>query len=251
MVSGPSPIGSIPILNYTPDPGEPAARLSAPQTQTSSLVTSQELRNETRLRRQAVNNGEDIIYSNKSFDLTLGKMSPVYNAGLTTVVTRPDGNGFLPDIQAVISPVQQEEDKQPQALQDTENADNPEEDNPLGTPGMDALQKELLPSEEELDEEKQELANEDERLQRNLTQAAVEKDQALKTGDLFQFQSARREESLLERAQQQIDKQERQVEITKQEARLRDFQETSTHILSQNMEAAAGLLDVMFGLGTK
>jgi predicted ATP-dependent endonuclease of OLD family len=248
MVSGPSPIGSIPILNYTPDPGEPAARLSAPQTQTASLVTSQELRNETRLRRQAVNNGEDIIYSNKSYDLTLGKMSPVYNAGLTTVVSRPDGNGFLPDIQAVITPVQQEEDKPAQALQETEN---PDEDNPLPTHSMDAVQKELMPSEEELEEEKQELNNEDERLQRNLTQAAVEKDQALKTGNLFQFQSARREESLLERAQQQIDKQERQVEITKQEARLRDFQETSTHILSQNMDAAAGLLDVMFGLGTK
>ena len=89
MVSGPTSLSSSPMMHYRPDPGEPAVRLSATPNQTAFLVVAQEERNEARLRTRALQNGDDILYTQKSFSLGVSGSGVVYNAGLTTVVSRP------------------------------------------------------------------------------------------------------------------------------------------------------------------
>ncbi|HQO34659.1 MAG TPA: hypothetical protein PLG59_08365 [bacterium] len=77
-----------PTIRFTPDPGEPAVDVTATPQQTALLVTAQEQRNETRLRTQALLRGEDVLYSHRTFTLGNRNGYPVYNAGLTTVVSR-------------------------------------------------------------------------------------------------------------------------------------------------------------------
>lgn len=247
MVSGPTSIGSLPVVNYKPDPGEPAVRLSAKQPQTAILVHSQEQRNETRLRNRALAEGEDILYSNKTFNLNVGQVSPVFSSGLTTVVTRPDANGFLPDFAPAITPSQQKAQEEEQTPAEELQAQEEEAENPL-TPGMDSLAAAQEPSEEDLQEEDQQLENEDSRLERNLTQAVLEQNRALVNGNPVQFEAARREENQSVREMDEVEKDQRENEIDKLQAQLREFQQDTEDVLNQNAQAAMGILDVMFGL---
>ena len=56
-----------PVLHYRLDPGEPGIRTSAPASQSALLVHAQEQRNETRLVRNAINRGEVVVDSSKTF----------------------------------------------------------------------------------------------------------------------------------------------------------------------------------------
>ena len=246
MVSGPSSIGGmgdIPQIHYRPDPGEPAARLSAPPTQTALLVTAQEQRNETRLRSRAVVLGEDIIYSRITFDVGVGNSSPVYNAGLTTLVTRTGSDGVLPGQTSPISSPAEEEQ-----VPSTHEEEDEEENQAASELSETSSEQDRL-SEQELDEEENELESEDTRLNRNLAIAFLKQEQALEDGDPVEFQQAQREASTLERELEELEKEEREIELERFARQLEEFQESTGEVLEDSLSTAIGLLDVMFGLG--
>lgn len=242
MVSGPSAIGPPPVIRFRPDPGEPAARVAAPETQTAALVTAQEQRNETRLRNQALARGEDILFSNRTFNLALGNISPVYSGGLTTVVTRPDANGFAPD-NAIAVPGQGERTTEAEESQ----GGSPVEDEARAVPENpeDATE----PTEEELEREDQTLSNEESRIERNLTRAQLEQDRALEQADGVQFAQAQREETQLEREQEEVAQEQRDIELERLQRQLNNILETADDAIQGSLNAASGVLDVLFGLG--
>ncbi len=238
MVSGPSAISGNSLIQFRPDPGEPAARLKAPETQTALLVTAQEQRNETRLRAQAVARGDDIVFSNRSFTLGVGNLSPIFNGGLTTVTTRSDPNGFRPDIQPTAS----------------SNETEPTEDEPVEQEARavpEDPEEATQPSEEELQREELTLDNEESRLERNLTRAQVEQEEAIQSADPVQFQQAEREQAQLERDQQELDREKSQNELEQLEQRLENFLDDAGDAIQGSADAAAGVLDVLFGLSNQ
>ncbi len=241
MVFGPAGVMTQPMMRFRPDPGEPAVRLTARPHESAGLVTAQEQRNETRLRLQALARGEDIIYSNRTFTLGVSGVSPVYNAGLTTVVSRVDENGFAPDN---LQNQAEEEDEQQvgQAEEETNNifeAIAPEETDPT------------QPSEEELQREELDLQNEDSRIERNLTRARLEKDQAAADRDPFDLEQTKREENRLARELEEIDREQRKVKLEKQAQQMEETQQTAANAINDNLAAASGLLNVMFGFGSE
>jgi hypothetical protein len=210
-------------------------RLSAPQHQTALLVTYQEQRNETRLRQNAVRSGEDILYSVKTYDLRVGQASPVYEAGLTTVVTRPDTNGFLPDRAAVA-----------RREGETENPDTKD-----ASPGGESSQAEEAsqanqPTEQDLLEEEQILQNEDARLARNLAQAQLEKEQALAQGNVLQYQIVSRQESQLEQQKTEVEEQEQRNEQQKTEIQ-HSSKPRPSGLVPSSPSATLGWAEVLFG----
>ncbi len=239
MVAGPSAIGSTPQVHFRPDPGEPAARLSAPEHQTAGLVTTQEQRNETRLRLRALISGDDVLYTRRTFTQTYGENSPVFNAGLTTVVSRTDGNGFVPDNTLVPS------ESGENGVNQTEEEGEEKETN--GLQAEEESQNALQPSEEELEEKERELENEDARLDRNLTRAQLEQNQALESNNPAQFRQAKQEEDEIEREQEEVEREKNEVELQKMAAQLKELLNSTNQALEDNAQAAFGLLDVMFG----
>lgn len=243
MVSGPT---SVPIqppasntIRYRPDPGEPAVKLSAQETDSAILVHAQEQRNETRLRSQAIARGEDILFSRRTFTLGLGQQSPIFNGGLTEVITRTDSNGFIPDQPLVDTegpqrPLQPAEEESNRTEQEAEQEE--------------ALQSSAEPTLEELEEDEQNLELEESRLERNLDRARLEQEEALQQADEPQLREARREERQIEREQREIEQEQRQVEIEKFEEQLEDFLDASIGAVEESAAAAIGMLDVMFGL---
>ncbi|RJP34170.1 MAG: hypothetical protein C4527_02670 [Candidatus Omnitrophota bacterium] len=237
MVSGPTSVNSSPVIRFRPDPGEPAVRLAAPPEQTALLVASQEQRNETRLRSRAIARGEDVIFSKRTFTLGIDSSSPVYNGGLTTVVSRPDANGFLPD--QVLQPIIKEQGVAPG---ETEKEDD---ESPLDTESL--LAQADQPTEEEIEQEKQELENEDSRLNQNLTRAILEQNRALENDDAVQFEQARRKQSQVAREMEENERDLREVELEELKTKMEEFQQSADDALQDNIGIAAGILDVMFG----
>ncbi len=248
MVSGPSAVGSTPIINFRPDPGEPAVRLSAREPQTAGLVAGQELRNETRLRLRAIARGDDVLFTNRTFTLGLGQTSPVFQAGLTSVVTRSDPNGAAPNQRFAPTPAGgNQEAQQSEEGRQTGEAEETEEDNPLEPKSLlegEATEK----TEEELEQEERDLESEDSRLERNLAQARLQQERALELGNLNQLQRAQREEEELEREQDELDKELQQVELDRLEKQLEETLGATNQAITDNLEAAIGPLDVLFGL---
>lgn len=244
MLSGPSQIGSTPVIRYRPDPGEPAARLSAPQQHTAGLVTLQEQRNETRLISRAIARGDDVILSKRTFTLGLGDQSPVFEAGLTTVVTRSDPNGFLPDKMAPISFAAPAKAYEEQGEEENDGIQN----SPFSP--VNPLQEDE-PNVEEIQQKKQNLQNEDSRLQRNLDQARLKQEEALKKDDPSRLEQALREEDELEREAEEIEDERKEVELQEFEKQLASMQESTHDAILGNLSAAVGLLDVMFGISTE
>lgn len=238
MVSGPGPIGRVPTINYRPDPGEPAARLSAPQTQTAGLVTLQEQRNETRLLSRALSAGEDVLYSKRTFTLGVGEQSPVFNAGLTTLISRKDPNGFLPDRQVELNPQNR-----------IQTIPEPEEEEDTRTSALADPEEAVEPTDEELEQDQRELENEDSRLDRNLTQARLTQENALERRDAVQLQQAARQENKIERRAEDNEKEQRRIELEQFEKQMEDTQDTAAGAVQSNLSSALGFLDVMFGLG--
>lgn len=262
MVSGPGGINSASFLpqqqiKFRPDPGEPAVRLSAPPSQTAGLVSSQEQRNETRLLLRALSKGDDVLYSKRTFTLGLTGSSPVYNAGLTTLVSREDPNGAAPD--QVIGPVtsqdelrasQEEESKQEEAQQEEEEETNPlnaaEENEEETSPVLGAAEED----EEELESEETEIENEDQRVDRNLTIAQLEQQQALRSGDPVQVEQTEREIKQLEREAEEVEKEKKENEQKQTEIRLKELQGTANQAIEDTLNAALGIIGVLFGLGS-
>ncbi|MBZ0258837.1 CCDC90 family protein [bacterium] len=238
MVSGPSALSGNSLIRYRPDPGEPAARLTAPETQTALLVTSQEQRNETRLRAQAIARGDDVVFSNRTFTLGVGNYSPIYNGGLTTVSTRSDANGFAPDSVPVATATDEP----------SQTEDEPVEEEARAVP--EDPQEAAEPTEEELQQEQQNLDNEESRLERNLTRAQLEQDQALQSADGVQYQQAERDQAQIEREQDDLDREKRQNELDQIDQRLQDSLDTATSALLGSANAASGVLDILFGLNS-
>lgn len=240
MVSGPSPISAFtpaPTVRFRPDPGEPAATLSAREQQTALLVSNQEQRNETRLRAQAVARGEDVLFSNRTFTIGVGDQSPVFNGGLTTVQTRTDSNGFVPD--TILAPEDEEEESQLRVGEE-------DEEEPAAA-FQDALANSTEPSEEELESEEQALDNEEARLERNLTRATLEQEEALQENDPVQFEQARREEQQLEREQEEIEDEQREVELERLEEQLEELVTATGGAIEDSANAALGIVGVLFG----
>ena len=234
MVSGPTSIGnSVPIINYKPDPGEPAVRLSAPENRSAYLVINQELRNQNRLRAEALEKGEDIIYSNVSFHVTTGKNGPVFNSGLTTVVSKSKAQK---ESATYTKPVQSGNG------QSSESTNNTNQTNAL-TPNSLSQSK---PAEKQLQQQKQKIDNEDARLERNLTEARLTKEQALTTGNPLQFQNAKQKENQIEQDKEDITKEKRKND--QEQAQIRMMVSNQQTDISP-ASPAQGLLDVMFGLG--
>ncbi len=241
MVQGPSAIGSHPSIQFRPDPGEPAVRLSAKPQDTAALVTAQEQRNETRLRNRALAHGEDILYSNRTFTTSLGNSSPVYNGGLTTVVTRKDSNGFLPDTQVELNPSSR-------SVQAQENEENNEKTPSAEINEPQKNQESKTSSEEELEQTEQKLENEDARLERNLTRARMEQMQAQQNENPAQMEQAQRKAKEIEQEKEEIQKEKREVEQEKMQAKLEEFLQQTSSFLEDNSKIASGMLDAMFGL---
>lgn len=251
MVDGPGGISSLAFqpqqqIKFRPDPGEPAVRLSAPPSQTAGLVSAQEQRNEVRLRTQALLKGDDILFTKRTFTLGLGPNSPVFNAGLTTVVSREDANGFAPDTQ--IGPVSSQEELR--ASQESESEEE-EEDRAIGEEeeGLSSLLQADEEDEEELESEETELQNEDQRLSRNLSLAQLEQQQALQTGNPVQIDETEREIKELERELEETEKEQKENEQKQLEIRLEEFQGETTDAIEGSLEAAFGLIGVLFGIG--
>ncbi|MEW6235954.1 MAG: hypothetical protein AB1656_11245 [Candidatus Omnitrophota bacterium] len=240
MVNGPTAIGSSPQIHYRPDPGEPAVRLSAPPQQTAGLVTAQEQRNETRLRSRAIISGQDILYSKRTFTLSYGDGSPVYNAGLTTVVTRSDANGFLPD-----NPLQSADAQGNggNGQEDGENVDAANGVQPASNP-----QQALQPTEDELNQTKQDLENDDARLARNLARAQLEQGQAMQSGNPIQFEQAQRKQQEIARQLEENEKDKREVELDKMAVKMQDALDSAGADVEENGNTVAGMLDALFGL---
>lgn len=240
MVSGLSPLSSVPVMNYKPDPGEPAVRLSAPQNQSALLVTAQEQRNETRLRHQAMMHGEDILYSKKTFDIGVGQSSPVYNAGLTTVVTKLDKNGFLPDS----NPVQTAQTAQTAKQQESnKNERNQEFQNPF-----QSLQQINQPTKEQLEQQEQDIQSEDKRLSRTMFRTQLEKEQAFSQGNLIQYQTAKRKEDQLNQKMEDLDKLEQKNERNKMETKQHEIRTAPSETSPPQQQPALGPVDILFGL---
>jgi hypothetical protein len=245
MVIGPVGMQSMPVMHFKPDPGEPAVRLAATEAQSAGLVSTQEQRNETRLRMRAMAQGEDVLFTNRTFTLGVGDVSPTINGGLTTVVTRTDSNGFLPN--SVYQP-------QAPSNDEMQAADESEETqvgfDPLADSSTD-LQNAAQPSEDELEEQEQDLESEDQRLERNITMARMEMDRAIQSGNPTQIEETRREEAKLEREMDDNEKEKRSVELERLQQKMDDFQQDADQVLEQNLAAATGILDLFSGANTQ
>jgi len=241
MVSGPTSISSMPVMHFRPDPGEPAARLAAKEPQSAGLVTLQEQRNVTRLRMRAMSQGEDVIYSNRSFTLGVGALSPTFNGGLTTVVSKPDRNGFLPDTAFLPSTSREEE------TGEAEESKPEEEENQAASTSPENLQSATQPTEEELDQKQQDIDAENRQLERNILRAQMEKERAYQTDNEVQLQQTDRKEAEMEREMEENDEEKREIEQERFQQKLEEFQQNAGQILSENLASASSMLDVMFG----
>ncbi len=231
----------MPVMHFKPDPGEPAIRLAATEAQSAGLVSTQEQRNETRLRMRAMAQGEDVLFTKRTFTLGVGDVSPTINGGLTTVVTRTDSNGFLPN--SVYQPQTPSKDY----LEAAEESEEPEaEDDALSASSTD-LQNATQPTEDELQEQEQDLESEDQRLERNITLARMEMDRAIQSGNPAQIEENRREEAKLEREMDDNEKEKRSVELERLQQKMDDFQQDADQVLQQNLAAATGVLSALFG----
>lgn len=76
-----------PLMVYRLDLGEPGVRIRAPATQSAYLVTSQEIRNQTRLRNAAVGRGETIVSSDTVYRGGIDGGTMTLRGGLTTVAS--------------------------------------------------------------------------------------------------------------------------------------------------------------------
>jgi len=246
MVIGPVGMQNMPVMYFKPDLGEPAARLAATEAQSAGLVSTQEQRNETRLRMRAMAQGEDVLFTNRTFTLGVGDVSPTINGGLTTVVTRTDSNGFLPN--SVYQP-------QAPSKDEMQAADESEETqvgfDPLADSSTTQLQNAAQQTDEELEEQEQDLESEDQRLERNITMARMEMERAIQSGNPAQIEETRREEAKLEREIENNEKEKREVELERLQQNLDDFQQDSDQILEQNLAAATGVLNLLSGANTQ
>lgn len=253
MVSGPGGVSSLQYqpqqqINFRPDPGEPAVRLSAPPQQTAGLVSSQEQRNETRLLLRALTEGDDVLYSKRTFTLGVGNNSPVFNAGLTTLVSRDDPNGFAPD--QTISAVASQSELRDSLEAEAESGEEEDETTPLSTeedtsPLLGAVEED----EDELESEETEIENEDQRVERNLSIAQIEQQQAVRNGDPVQAEQAERDLKRLEREAEEVDKEKKENEQKQLELRLQELQGTASDAIEDTLESALGIVGVLFGLG--
>lgn len=257
MVSGPGGVSGFDSLafqpqqqiKFRPDPGEPAVRLSAPPSQTAGLVSAQEQRNETRLRTQALLQGNDVIFSKRTFTLGLGPNSPVFNAGLTTIQFREDENGFAPD--TLVSPVDNDDENQENTLAFPESEEDEEEETGLladTEEDVSPLEDLAVEDEEELESEETELDNEDQRLNRNLNLAQLEQDLALRSGDPTQVEETEREINRIEREIEETEQEKKENEQKQLEIRLEELQSTTNQAIEETLEAALGVIGVLFGI---
>ncbi len=241
MSSGLTSISNTPVMHYRPDPGEPAVRLSAKEQQTAGLVTLQEQRNETRLRSRAMVRGEDVIYSNRTFSLGVGSVSPTYNGGLTTVVTRTDGNGFLPNT------VVQQSASDEKSADPTEEAENKENTDAMASDPLTELQSAVQPTPEELDEKKQDIESENKQIERNLLKAQLEMDRAYQNGNPLQAQQADRKQTDLERQKEENEKEKRDIVQKQAQQKGEETGSGIGQIGKENLTNASSLLEILFG----
>ncbi len=76
-----------PTIYFRLDPGEPGVRTSAKASESTLLVTSQELRNINRLKAEAVQDGHDILYTNITYTPDAVGAYHTITSGHTVVVS--------------------------------------------------------------------------------------------------------------------------------------------------------------------
>lgn len=250
-----SPRGGSPDINFRPDPGEPAVRLSAPANQTALLVSAQELRNETRLRSRALANGDEVLFSNRTFTPGVEGGDSAIVAGLTSVTFREGAN--RPDIglqdQVTISdeardalvgnPLETEgagEDAENQTASPIEQArEEAEED---ADPTAPREEKDIAEDEDIVEREREGVQNDREEAER-------EEEDGQREGSPVAVQQARAEQARLDLEERELDRQERRLDVEKLASRLRELNEGIGTALTGNADAAAGPLAALYNGG--
>lgn len=246
-------------VNFRPDPGEPAVRLSAPANQTALLVTAQELRNETRLRSRAIAQGDEILFTNRTFTQGGAGGDAAVVGGLTSLVFREGGNQpqVGPDGQDQISISEQARD----ALQGAQNegADSTgelgaeeETDGQLASP-LEEAREEGRPGQprddSEIQEDQEETDQRQDRVETDIQEAEEREEDALTNGSVLEAQQARAEQAQLQLEEREVERDKNQLELERLENRLQEANQNLTSTLEDNVRAAAGPLAALFGAG--
>ena len=224
-----------PTIRFTPDPGEPAVDVTATPQQTALLVTAQEQRNETRLRTQALLRGEDVLYSHRTFTQGNRNGYPVYNAGLTTVVSRD-----RPD-----NPIIEAEQNRENRVAQEENGEEAEETSPQNEIRAEAQGQ----SPQDLERDKLTLDVQQDRVENKKERTKRQIEQAMSEGNLTEALSAKRKVSELERKEERIDREKLKVEMDRLRKNLEGAQQTSGNAVLGNLGSAANLLGAQYGGG--
>ncbi len=243
------PIGassSSPVINFRPDPGEPAVRLAAPANQSALLVTAQEQRNETRLRSRAVVAGDQIIFSNRTFTPSVVGGDNAITAGLTTMVSRPGANqpetGLEQQPEGPPNPIDQ-------AAEDLQKTEEEGQDSGQGqtSPLEEAQNTPLNPDEDEIDADQQDVERERDTVENDLQEAERQESEAAQDGSALEVRQAQAEQARLELEDRELKREENQLEVEKQRQRQENLNQDLTSAIEGNLAAAMGPLAALFG----
>jgi len=226
-----------PTIRFTPDPGEPAVDVTATPRQTAFLVTAQEQRNETRLRTRALLRGEDVLYSHRTFTQGNRNGYPVYNAGLTTVVSRD-----RPANPIIEAEREQDRDNRVAPERNTEKAEE--------TSPQDKMRATAQgPNTQDIERDKRTLDIQQDRVENKKEQTERQLEQAMSEGDLIETLAAKRKVSELERKEERIDREKRKVELDRLRKNFESAQQTAGNAVSGNLGTVATLLGASYGGG--
>jgi hypothetical protein len=220
-----------PVIRFKPDPGEPAVDVTASPRQTAYLVTAQEQRNETRLRNRAVLQGDEILYSRRTFHQTYQNGAVVYTGGLTTVVTRERRGNPLHE--ATVQ--RQGSGRQDTGVGAVQGEEESQHSSPMRQIATDATKQ----TEQELAQYKRELSIQRVRVDNRRERAEAQLEQAVQDGDILQTQWAQREVDGLERREDAIKREEVKVEQERLQQRLEEAQSEVNTALPKDLGPAA------------
>lgn len=230
------------VIRFQPDPGEPAVRLAAPANQSALLVTSQEQRNETRLRSQAVISGDQILFSNRTFTPSVVGGDQAITAGLTTIVTREGAN--QPNPEAAMAA--QNDRSLTDRARDVLEGNSEEEDQ--RTPAQDALVKTADANQQNaIDRDADEVDRELDQVESDREEAESKESEAAAYGSPLEVQQSRAEQARLELEESQLEREKRQLDLERFGQRVQEANEDFASVLEGSLAAATGPLAALFG----
>lgn len=232
------------IIRYRPDPGEPAVRLAAPANQSALLVTTQEQRNETRLRAQAVVSGDQILFSNRTFTPGLVGGDQAITAGLTTIVTREGANLPNPETAYAVQGGRSLTDK---ARDELEGQGDKEEQDET-TPAENALaQTTDAGRQNEIEQDSDDIERELDDVESDRVEAEAKESEAAATGSLLEVQQSRAKQARLDLEEDRLEREKRQLELERFSRRIAEADEDLASVLDGSLAAAVSPLAALFG----